>query len=168
MASLAHDAQLPLELRRIKRASKALVGAVGGTIDAADICKLRQQRVSECQLPNVPTFLPVDAVLSLEDEARGSDGFPQVTAAMARHHGFALMQLPSATLVEGSWHRSLAEVSREAGDVVGKIVNALADDGDVSAKEIISGRIVEEIDDAIARLADLKGLCAARLERGDG
>jgi len=164
MVSPVHDAQLPIELRRIKRAGKALVAAAGGTVDAASLTGLRQQRVSECTLPNVPAFFAVDAVIALEDDARGSEGWPQVTRAMARHHGFELLPLPAVALGESSWHRSLAEVSREVGDVVGKVVNSLANDGEVSPDEIRDMQIVEEIDDAIARLADLKGLCLAKLQ----
>lgn len=163
MSGRVYDAQLPIEQRRVKRASQALVKAVGGTTDAADVAGLRQQRVSDCQLINSPTFFTLDAVLAMEADARGSEGWPQVTSAMARHHGFALLPLPDGALGESNWHRSLAEVSREVGDAVAKVVQALADDGEVSAAEIREGGIVEEIDDAIARLADLKGLCHAKL-----
>jgi hypothetical protein len=160
--STRHDLQLPLEQRRLKRAAKALVAAVGGTADAGEVAGMRQQKVSECTLPNVATFFTLDEALRLEEEAAGSEGWPQVTRALARHHGFAL--LPTAAgAAAAAWHQSIAEVSREAGDVVAKIVQALADDGEVSAREIVDGGIVEEIDDAIARLAALRGLCCARL-----
>lgn len=169
MSARIYDAQLPVEQRRLKRAARALVKAVGSEAEAGEIAGLRQQRVSECTSINSPAFLTVDAVVALEEEARGSEGWPQVTRAMARQLGFELLPLPPAVPGDSPWHASLAAVSREVGDAIGCIVQSLADDNDVSAREIRERRIVEEINDAMVGLANLRGLCMARLnaeERG--
>lgn len=168
MSGRLYDAQLSVEHRRIKRASKALVGAVGGTADAGEVAGLRQQRVSECTLPNTETFFTVDAVLALEEDARGSENWPQVTRTMARHHGFELLPLPTCAAGDSDWHRALGDVSREAGDAVAKICGALADDGKVTAAEIRDGNIVDEIEEAMAKLAALKGLCLVELSKEQG
>lgn len=168
MSGRVYDARLSVEHRRIKRASKALVGVVGGTVEAGEIAGLRQQRVSECTLPNTDTFFAIDAVLALEEEAKGSENWPQVTRAQARHHGFELLPLPMCAPGDSDWHRALGDVSREAGDAVAKICAALADDGKVSAAEIRDGNVVEEIEEAIAKLAALKGLCLSELSKEQG
>lgn len=167
MSGVAHDAQLPVEDRRLKLATKALVRLAGGTDYSGEVVGARQQKVSEWTLPNVDCFIDIRSAAALEEESRGTEGWPQVTRALARRHGFALLPLPAGALGATSWHRSIAEVSRETGDVVCKIVEALADDGEVSGREIRDKGLVEEIDDAIARLADLKGLCLAKIEGGE-
>jgi hypothetical protein len=131
----ARDLQLDAAKLRLKLGTKKLIGAVHGTALAAEIAGTRQQRMSDCQLPNVPEYLRINEVQELEDAARGSDGWPQLTRAMARHHGFALLPLPEGALGDSDWHRSLADVSRE-------------------------------VDDAIGKLAVLRGLCDAELARG--
>lgn len=157
------DIQLDESKLRLKIATKRLIKSVHGTELAAEITGTRQQRMSDCQVTNVPEFLRVSEAQDLEDDARGSEGWPQVTRAMARHHGFALLPLPCGAAGDSDWHRSLADVSREVGDAVAKICAALADNGVVEADEIRDMAIVEEIDDAIGRLAVLRGLCEAVL-----
>lgn len=146
---------------RLKVATKKLIKAVHGTELAAEITGSRQQRMSDCQLANTPDFLRISEVHDLQDAARGSEGWPQITRAMARIHGFELLPLPGQALGSSDWHQSLADVSREVGDAVGKICAALANDGQVTAEEVKEGGIVEEVDDAIAKLAVLRGLCEA-------
>ncbi len=148
---------------RLKVATRKAVKAVHGTALAGEIVGARQQRVSDCQLANTPEFLRIDEVVDLEEAGRGSDGWPQVTRALARHHGFELLPLPGCAPGDSDWHRALGDVSREAGDAVAKICAALADDGKVSAAEIRDGAVVEEIEEAMAKLAALKGLCLAEL-----
>jgi len=153
---------------RLKVATRKTVKAVHGTDLAAEITGTRQQRISDCQLPNTADFLRLNEVQDLEDAARGSDGWPHLTRAMARHHGFELLPLPNLALGDSDWHRSLADVSREVGQAVSKICGALADDGRVSAEEVRDGGIIEEIDEAIAKLAVLRGLSVAEVERAFG
>ena len=152
---------------RLKVATRKAVKAVHGTQLAGEIVGARQQRMSDCQLANTPEFLRIDEVVDLEDAARGSHAWPQITRALARHHGFELLPLPGCAPGDSDWHRALADVSREAGDAVAKICGALADDGKVSATEIRDGRVVEEIEEAMGKLAALKGLCLAELASSD-
>lgn len=161
------DIRLDEPKLRLKVASRKTVKALHGTALAAEVTGSRQQRMSDCQLPNTTDFLRIDEVIDLEDAARGSEGWPAVTRAQARHHGFELLPLPGCVVGDSDWHRSLADVSREVGDAVAKVCAALADDGKVSAEEIRDGQVIEEIDDAMAKLAQLKGLCLAELRRAD-
>lgn len=150
------DLVLTAEQRRLKRASKELVRAVGGTSEAAEITGSRQQRMSDVGLANTPDFLRLDEVQSLEDEAIGSDGWPPVTRALARHHGFILVKVPERPAA-ADWHREMGELSGHAGEVVQTICVSLAD-GKVSSAEatVIRAKVVE----AQEALAALDALCA--------
>lgn len=161
MSARVYDAQLPVAQFRLKVASKALVKAVHGTELAGEIAGMRQQRVSECTLPNCPTFFSLDQVQALEEAGKGSVGWPQVTRALAREHGFALLPLPEDAPGSGEWHRTISEVSREAGDAVAKICEALADDGAVDAADVKRLDLLDEVDEAIAALAKLRGMVEA-------
>lgn len=159
MTGVAHDAQLSLGDRRLSRATKALVKAVGGQEEASEIAGVRQQKVSEWGLPNVECFIDIRSVAALEEDARGSDGWPQVTRALARRHGFELLPTPAATEIAG-WHKSAADLSREAGDLVSRVIEAL-DGGAVTQDEIRRHGIAETIDEALVILCALKGLASA-------
>lgn len=160
MAGLAHDAQLSLGDRRLARATKALVKAVGGQEEASEIVRVRQQKVSDWGLPNVDCFIDIKSVAALEEEARGSDGWPQVTRALARGRGFELLPTPASGPGGGGWHKSAADLSREAGRLVSLVIRAL-DGGTVTPAEIRHHGIAETIDDALAILCALKGLALA-------
>ena len=117
---------------------------------------------------NAREFLRIDEVLRIEEAAKGSPNAPQITRAMARHHGFALLPLIDeyAALGDGEWHQAVAAVSREANEAVARICSALSD-GTVTADEIRDSEILEEIDEAIGALARLRGL-ADRASKGGG
>lgn len=162
-----YDAQLPLHLRRIKRACGKLVKAVGGSTDAGEIIHLDQRRVSERTLINSPDFFHLDQVVALEDEAKGSTEWPQVTRALATHHGFALLPLAAAMTQHDNLHRSLGDVSKETGEVVNKVLNALAD-GSLTPDEIREMQIPDEIREAIDALCRLLGLVECIANQGGG
>jgi len=150
------DLTLSPEQRRLKRASKELVRAVGGTGEAAEITGGRQQRMSDIGLANTPDFLRLDEIQQLEDEAIGVDGWPPVTRALARHHGFILVRVP-ARPAAADWHREMGELSGHAGEVVQTICVSLTD-GKVVAAEATAIRA--KVAEAQEALAALDALCA--------
>lgn len=164
MSGRVYDAQLPLPQRRIKRACRELVKSVGTQSEAADILGMKkdgQRRISELVSANCPDSLTLFQAIELEEEARGAEDWPQITRAMARHHDFELLPLASALPGLVDWHRGMAEVSKEAGEVVQKICNALANDGQVTPREIRDNSIIEEIEEAIAKLVNLRAIARA-------
>lgn len=170
MSGRVYDAQLPLKQRRIKRASRALVNAVGTQSEAADILGMKkdgQRRISELVSPNCPDCLTLFQVLELEEEAIGAPEWPQVTRAMARFHDFELFPVSAELPVGVDWQRALAVAAKEAAEVTQKICAALADDNRVSAREIREGAIIEEIEEAIAMLAQLRAMARAVHEGGE-
>jgi hypothetical protein len=166
MSSAPRGLILSPEMKRLKSACRRTVKEIGGTSLVAEECGIRQQRVSDCQLANTSDFFRLDEIHSLEEAARGAPGWPAVTRALARNHGFELMPMPAALDASPGWHQSIGAVAKETADVVAKISMALAGDNEVSASEICDGAIVEEIDEAIARLMVLRGRCTAALEGG--
>lgn len=160
----ARDVRLEEPLLRLKLANRKSVKALHGTALAAEAAGTRQQRISDCTLPNTPDFLRQDEVHAIEEAARGSPDWPAITRAQARNHGFALLPIIDSGAALGSceWHQAIAAVSREANDAVSKICAALGD-GEVTAQEVEAGEIVEEIDEALSALARLRGLAEAKL-----
>jgi hypothetical protein len=166
-AGRVYDAQLPLAQRRIKRACRALVNSVGTQTEAADILGMKkdgQRRISELVSANCPDSLTLFQAIELEEEARGAPDWPQVTRAMARHHDFELLPLAERAAGVVDWHRGMGEVSKEAAEVVQKALRALADDNRVTAREIRDHGIIEEIEEAIAKLANLRAMARASAE----
>ena len=162
--SAPRDLTLSPELRRVKRSVKELVKAVGGTAEAAEITGSRQQRMSDCGLPNTADFLRIDEVLALEEEAVGSADWPQVTRAMARHHGCILVRVPAQPCA-GDWHREIGRLSQHVARVVQTLCEALTD-LKVDADEVARGNIRERIAEAQQVLAGLDALCLAVVREG--
>lgn len=162
--TLAHDEPL----LRLKIATRKAVKGVHGTALAAEISGSRQQRMSDCQVPNTPDFLRLDEVHAIEEAGKGAPDWPPLTRAMARNHGFALLPLPDAGAIIGDseWHAAIAAVSRETGEVVARVCGALSD-GKVTPDEVRRDHILEEIDQGIASLARMRALAeaAARPEK---
>lgn len=163
--TLDRSASLPEGPLRLKLASKRLVKALHGTALAAEIAGSRQQRISDCTLSHTREFLRIDETLALEEEARGSGDWPQVTRAMARVHDFALLPLPdsSALVGDGKWHEVIARVSRETGEAVARACKIIAD-GVAEGREIRSEALIEEIDQGIDSLTQMRALAEAAVK----
>lgn len=156
---LSHDkAQLAL-----KAATRDLMAAAGGTDGSAATLsqsggRVRQQRMSDCQLANTPDFLRIDEVARLEDVAIRTDSWPQLTRVLADRHGFDLVHRPTALPSGLDFCAALAAAVKEFGDIQAKILKALPDG--VTAEEIRDGNIRGEIADAQRCLAQIDALCA--------
>lgn len=149
----------PPALQAGKAATKALIRAAGGQEAAEELTGKSQPRLSAYGGPNTDAFVPVDVVLALEAVTHGQPGHPHVTRWLAREAGFALLRLPRhVDGGAGGIHRAVSGVSKEAGEAVGLVCEALADDGELSPREIREKKIVANIDEAIDRLCDLRAL----------
>ena len=120
----------------LKVATRGLVGAAQGTVPAAKVCGTRQQRISDCGLPNTPDFLRIDEVAALEDVTVGQPGWPHVTQALCSRQGGVFV--PVRTDAAGgdaslaAWSAYAARLSHEAGSLVAGLCEGLAEDKDVS------------------------------------
>lgn len=148
---------LPPEKQALKRAIASLNRAVGGIEAGATLCRLGKSQLSDAGNINCPDkWLPADAIADLEGVTIGLPGSPHVTRELARQAGFALVPLPSIA-ASSDWMQVIAGVSKEAGDVVGKI--ALHAAGGMTAAEIREADLVREFDELV-RIA-LAGRAAA-------
>lgn len=160
------------EALELKKAAKGLIRAVGGTDGAAasltnEQRNVRQQRMSDCTVPNTPDFLRVDEVGELEDLSHGQPGWPHVTRTLAKRQGFALLPLPEQVVGDTNLHRALSEVVQETNEVVTKALSALSDNS-VTPDEIRDLNIPQEIEEAIQSLANLKSIVDAIAAQGGG
>lgn len=151
---------------RLKSATRRLVRACGTEDEAATVTRVSRGKIG--QYGNInntdvsASFMPIDVVLDLE----GSVGEPILTRELARMQGHVLIELPRV-MVESEWYRSVGGLAAEAGEVVSRICRALADDGDVSAEEIRTLKIREEIALAMERLMQLDHACGAVIDATD-
>lgn len=155
----------------LKEATKALVGAVGGRDEAAGFTRVPAQKLSDYYLPNTDAFAAVDVVVALEKRAVGSLGWPQVTREMARQTGHVLVPLPSAEACGHALTMTVLELTRELGDVSGKISAGFADDGELDDIEI--DNVLHELDehDAVSarlrmKLNEMRVPASAKRKRG--
>lgn len=153
---LAHAAA---DYGSLKDATRRLLDGVGGLDRAAELCRLKRTRLSQCASPYAEAdYLPIDAVVSLELAAR----LRPVTDHLCARHGGVWLPLPS-TAQSARWADDLAAVAREAGEVVARLAAALAD-GTVTAAE--ARELLRDVDEALAAFGFLRAHLAHAA--GDG
>lgn len=156
----ARDSRLDSEQLALKVASRKATKAAGGPSAVAQATGFRQQRLSDCGLPNVPEFLRVDEVAAIEELAVGAPGWPHVTQALCRRAGGVFVRLPLSEIGSADWHQAMGAAAKESNDVTVRLCTALCD-GTVTAAEIQQLSIREEIAEAQQRLAALDAMCVA-------
>ena len=145
----------------LKRAARQLVDAVGGGARGAGLCRVRQQDLSDYgNRDQAARFMPADVIAALEAVAPR----PFVTEALAIEAGFTLFRLPDAAAVGGDWPSLLARFGKESGEVVAKVATHALDG--LSAREVRSSGIIEEIDQAIAVLVNMRAAASAAALEG--
>lgn len=161
--TIERNDQLSPEDQGLKSATRALVRAFGGqgyvAMRLADGAKqfARQQRVSDCCLPNVNDFLSIQATAILEDETHGHAGHPHITRALARRQGFALVPVRVDPPQSGDWLRLIGDLSELAGGVVAGISGALASDSTVCAADARAADLRQRAEDLMTIAGELMG-----------
>lgn len=148
-----------------KRIAAQLVRAAGGVEAAAGFCRLGKSQLSDVGNVNISDkFMPLDVIDDLEAVTAGTPGWPQVTRALARRRGFELVPMPEASDVEIDWLQHIAQLSKEAGDVVSKLAANAA--GGITAAEIKRAEIVREFDELVRIAVEGRAAALAELARG--
>jgi hypothetical protein len=144
----------------LKRATGEMIRGVGGLEAAAGFCRVGKSVLGCNQSPNEPdSFVALDVLADLEPLARGREGWPHVTRALAAQQGFALVKLPDALPEAGDLLHLVARQAREGGAIASAICAALAD-GKVDADEARAARkqVADLIDVAVAMDAALAAI----------
>jgi hypothetical protein len=150
----------------LKVATRALVDAVGGTIPAARVCGSRQQRISDCGLPNTPDFLRIDEVAALEDVTVGQPGWPHVIHALCSRQGGLFVPIRTDAVVGdaslAAWSGYAARLSHEAGSLNGGLCEGLAEDKDVSRQR--AGELLGKARQLVQSAVEIEKALEARAE----
>lgn len=125
----------PPELQAGKAASKALIRAFGGQEAAEAHTGKSQSQLSAYGGRNTPFFMPIDVVAALEGSTHGLPGHPHVTRWLAREAGYGLVRLPDAKAPPTQWSGFIAQLGKEAGEVINGICTDLISENDVSPAE---------------------------------
>lgn len=149
----------------LKVAARALIRSAGGTDGAAETLGTRQQRMSDCGLPNTPDFLRIDEAARLEDVTVGQAGWPHVTRALAHRQGFELVPAPAHGSGDVAWGAYAARLLKETGDVLGGLGQALESGGDVDSAE--AAPLLPEADELVQLAVELRQALRRRAEGRD-
>lgn len=134
----------------LKVATRRLSRLLGGIEAASLSTRVGHPKLSGYQNRDNATFIPIDVLADLEIEA----GSPVVTAELARMTGHVLIEKPpgvarSCALVE------FGAAAKEAGEVISRFGDALADDGRVTAADEERLQLRRECHEAIVALVRL-------------
>lgn len=146
---------------RLKRGVRLGIARCGG-VDGAGATAARCRSVAgDWNNLNHPAFPPLDCALALDEAALAQGLGAPILAALAAELGHVVIRLPSPGGTGEALALALAAATGEFGDVAHELVEA-ARDGSITARE--SEGLVREIDEAIAALARMRALAAARRE----
>lgn len=99
---------------------------------------------------DVAEFIPLRLVPELEKMAKGQEGWPHITRALARMQGFELFQVPVSGPLAGDWLTHIGALSTESSEITAKICNALADDQKVSGREVHRLALIDDAEQLLS------------------
>jgi hypothetical protein len=137
-------------LHRLKGATRQLFGEYGSLEAVAKEIGISHSQAGRYQDVRAPDVISIDKVALLES----ADGVrPHVTRTLAALNGHVLVAMPKVP-ADGKWSAHLAATAKEAGDVLSRLGEALANDGTVSAAE--AAKLLPEVEQAISVLSGVK------------
>lgn len=139
----------PATLARLSAGARSAVESCGGVDGAAMTSGRSRSTCGRWINRNDADQPPLDAALALDQVVVLQGRVPPILTAYARELGHVVVRLPDAPDGPGAWHGMMAVVSEQVGEGMARLCQALGDDGDVSAAEVVRHRIVEEWDDII-------------------
>lgn len=146
-------------------ATKQAIRAAGGLEVCARETGISDSQLSRCCNPQMRDSITLRDALTIEQIAHGTSGHPAILRAMARLLGFVVVKLPSGIDDKAGVAASMMKLTAELGEVAGEISNALANDGEVDAKE--AARSLLQLDDLDHASAALR-LLLTRIRDGKG
>jgi hypothetical protein len=126
-------------------ATKMAVQAAGGLDVCARETGISTSQLSRCCNPQSRDSITLRDALTIQQIGYGTSGHPAVLRAMARLLGFVVVKLPHCLDDKAGVAECMMQLTRELGDVAGEISAALADDGEVDARE--ARAILQQMDE---------------------
>lgn len=149
-------------LGRITRAVRAAIHANGGIDGAAATTGKARSTTGAWNNLNEPDLPTLGDVLALDEIALSVCGRAPILHALAAELGHVAISLPECAGEGEVVVLALADATGEFGDVAHAITAALRD-GKIGGRD--PAAIISEIDDAQAKLAQLRALVVEREER---
>jgi hypothetical protein len=147
----------------LKLATEELIAALGGTSSQPAREITYQQRLSDCQGRNTDAFLRIDEVGRAEDLTVGQPGWPHVTSALCRRQGGVFLRLPDAGAPPSQWSGFVAQLGKEAGELINGICTDLSNDNDVTPEE--ARKRLADAADLVRVAVNLEAALKARAEQ---
>lgn len=151
----------------LKTAGAKLVRAIGGHEEAAKHCRVkRHQAFSEYGNHAQPdSFMPVDVVLDLERDTRGTPDWPAMTRYIASELGCALVVLPEAEPSDAAFIAAMGELTKEFSDISQGLCAALLDQR-VTPHDVHRLDLIAQTDDLIGVGVKLRAMFERVLGEG--
>lgn len=132
---------------RIKGATRQLFGQFG-SLDAVAACLgLSHSQVGRYQDVRAPDVITADKIALLESQDNVD---PHITRTLAALNGHILVAMPKVP-ADGKWAKHLADIAKEAGEVISRLGESMANDGTVSADE--ARRLLPDVAEAMGKLS---------------
>lgn len=148
-------------MARIKRGVRAGIDRCGGVDGAAATAERCRSVAGDWHNLNHKAFPPLDCAFALDEVMVAMGQRPELLSAYAAELGHVCIRLPEGGHGEHALSAGLIAASAEFGDIASEVRDATRD-GTISARE--RGRIVAQIDEAMASLASLRALAEAEGE----
>ncbi|MGX7896869.1 phage regulatory CII family protein [Tsuneonella sp. HG222] len=140
---------------RIKQAVRKAIGLCGGIEGAAATVEKSNSHVGRWNALNEPDLPTLGDALALDEIAVAQGKVPAILSKYAAELGHVALLLPRPGHGSDAVTLALIEASAEFGDVAAEVRDALAD-GEIGGRE--PEAIVEQIDEAVAKLMRLRGI----------
>lgn len=144
----------------MKRDMKALLIELRGQVVAAEATRVSQQTLSDYanitkRLMHVPVDVLLDLMVELKAQSEGEAPYPYLVGILARELGYDLVHRADGGSAASTMH-ALADMTAEFSSLAGAVTQSLADDGHISAIEIIEYGMVEQVQQVIRAATSLE------------
>ncbi|SHN18499.1 phage regulatory CII family protein [Roseibium suaedae] len=157
----------PEERRALKLSTQRLIRQCGGQEFSASLTRVSHQTLSDCGNTtgekHVNTFLALDVALDLILDRTQHGEVPALLRDLCRLAGGVFVPLPDPD-ARGAFARETAAAVKESGEAVSALVQALADDGEVTPDEIRAGHMIPQLRETVEAFTCLLAHCEDALK----
>lgn len=151
-----------VQVNSLITAVKAQIRQVGTQDNAADIVGVAQQTVARWASrtdENVKHWIPLSAIAQLQIDGE----YPHIAQALASLTGYGIYKLPDCGTGTKDW-RNYAVLLARVSEVMKDVADSLADDNQISRKEIIEKELIADFDALLVAVLTLRADCIEKVE----